>query len=411
MKMASDSQIESNATPATGSEILKPIFHRPNKKRKIYRRQHSDEDVESTSPTPLEPQPQSLDELIASSSVPLSAHARLSAGGEATDEDGDRGKVSMAELLRLRKLRKQRVGGVEFRAESVNRHGVLQHVEDDRSAYETEPRGGEVVPAVAAVRKFAPQTGTVGDVNKHMMAYVDSEMARRRSQTLMANTAQNLASSSNISSISGPGKEIRPHGGTTMIKESPQAVVNGKHGLAEVAAERQPAALGKLLEIDLGEESRTRNVELTNQARRRLDGEEIEGDSGSGSSGPQNKVRLGRDGKPWRGRKRRGSDDIKRDKLVDEVLRENRLEIYEPPPSAAEIEDDQAADDRIAEEFKREFLDAISARHRKKNPPAQASGRGPGGKKEEEVLKGPKLGGSRSARAAMRDQMLKNAKK
>jgi hypothetical protein len=34
-----------------------------------------------------------------------------------------------------------------------------------------------------------------------------------------------------------------------------------------------------------------------------------------------------------------------------------------------------------------------------------------GGKKEEEVMKGPKLGGSRSARAAMRETMLKSAKK
>ena len=37
-------------------------------------------------------------------------------------------------------------------------------------------------------------------------------------------------------------------------------------------------------------------------------------------------MRLGRDGKPWRGRKRRGSDDVKRDKMVEDVLRENRSE-------------------------------------------------------------------------------------
>ena len=39
----------------------------------------------------------------------------------------------------------------------------------------------------------------------------------------------------------------------------------------------------------------------------------------------QKKSRLGPDGKPWRGRKnRRGSDDIARDKWVDEFLHENR---------------------------------------------------------------------------------------
>ena len=36
------------------------------------------------------------------------------------------------------------------------------------------------------------------------------------------------------------------------------------------------------------------------------------------------KVPLKRNGKPWRGRRRRNSDDIKRDKLVEEVMRETR---------------------------------------------------------------------------------------
>lgn len=88
------------------------------------------------------------------------------------------------------------------------------------------------------------------------------------------------------------------------------------------------------------------------------------------------------------------------------------VEIYdEPPVESAAVNDDQAADDRIAEAFRKEFMDAVSARQRKKAAPAQAPGRGVGGKKEEEILKGPKLGGSRSARAAMRETLLKNAKK
>jgi hypothetical protein len=45
------------------------------------------------------------------------------------------------------------------------------------------------------------------------------------------------------------------------------------------------------------------------------------------------KIRLGPDGKPWRGgrRKRRGSDDIARDKLVEELLHENRREFLPDP--------------------------------------------------------------------------------
>lgn len=88
------------------------------------------------------------------------------------------------------------------------------------------------------------------------------------------------------------------------------------------------------------------------------------------------------------------------------------MEIYdepvEEPPTA---NDDQAADDRIAEAFRREFMDSVAARQRKKAAPAQPQARTAAGKKEEEALKGPKLGGSRTARAAMREHMLKNAKK
>jgi hypothetical protein len=89
------------------------------------------------------------------------------------------------------------------------------------------------------------------------------------------------------------------------------------------------------------------------------------------------------------------------------------VDVYEAPtpptagPSGAD-EDDGAADDRIAEEFKREFMDALAERQQKKKPAAPPGK--PGAKKDEEVLKGPKLGGSRSQRAAMRDLLLKKEK-
>jgi hypothetical protein len=87
------------------------------------------------------------------------------------------------------------------------------------------------------------------------------------------------------------------------------------------------------------------------------------------------------------------------------------VDIYdEVPAEPTTVDDDQAADDVIAEAFRKEFMDAVSQRQRKKAAPAQPPARGPGGKREEE-LKGPKLGGSRSARAAMRETLLKNVKK
>ena len=140
------------------------------------------------------------------------------------------------------------------------------------------------------------------------MAYIDSELAKRRTEG-----AQTLAQTSGFARP-GLGKEGESHGGVRK----------------EVEVQRQPAALGKLLEIDLGDEARSKNVMRTEQARRRLDGEEVEDEDKPQKPG---KVRLGRDGKPWRGRKRRGSDDVKRDKLVEEVLRENRRKYFIPSVS------------------------------------------------------------------------------
>jgi hypothetical protein len=92
------------------------------------------------------------------------------------------------------------------------------------------------------------------------------------------------------------------------------------------------------------------------------------------------------------------------------ILTYHTVDIYEePPPLAITASGDGEADDQIAEAFRREFMDAVSQRQRKKAV-AAAPARGPGGKKEEEVMKGPKLGGSRSARAAMREAQLKEMK-
>jgi hypothetical protein len=143
------------------------------------------------------------------------------------------------------------------------------------------------------------------------MAYIDSELAKR-SQAQAQAQAQSQVSHAHPP----PSASAQPSKSTTDTKK-------------ELDVQRQPAALGKLLEIDLGDEARNKNVERTNQARRRLDGEEIEDETVSGNK--TGKVRLGRDGKPWRGRKRRASDDIKRDKLVEEVLRENRCRLLSLP--------------------------------------------------------------------------------
>ena len=133
------------------------------------------------------------------------------------------------------------------------------------------------------------------------MAYIDSELAKRRLNAI------SLTGGNEDDTNRAPGPD------------------SGSSGTAKTSKslEKQPATLGKLLEIDLGNEARDRNVVRTEQARRRLGGEDVEDESATEGK-KSKKPKLGRDGKPWRERKRRTSEDIRRDKLVEEVLRENR---------------------------------------------------------------------------------------
>ena len=146
---------------------------------------------------------------------------------------------------------------------------------------------------------------------------------------------------------------------------------------------RVAAGQGRLEEVDLGSDA-TR----THKAWQRLAGEE---------KAPR--VRLGRDGTPYRSRKRRTSDAIRRDQMVDAVLSEAKLDFFEEAPPTPRF---AATDDDLLRAFRTEYFDSIEQRHPRK--PALP----PGAK---DAPKGPKLGGSRSARAAMREREEQAAKK
>ena len=344
---------------------------RSTKRRKFYRKRTDPEDESLPSPSSSPPpQPMTVDELI-------SHHAQVT---HIQDQGSNEDIPSFAGILRQRKAALRRKGGIEFsNAQSSNSttpqtNDALVVKEDDTPA-----------DIRAVIERFAPQTGQVSDVaDKHMyafpllasrlfldaatnvirMAYIDSELAKRQSQDQAASTNPLY------------GHELSPNG-----------------ALLDTGPNRQPAALGKLHEIDLGPDAKLRNIALTEAAQRKLEGLEPEVDQSTG------KVRLGRDGKPRRPRRRRNSEDVKRDKLVEEVMRESKLEIYDEPDEEAS-NDDQAADDRVAEQFRRDFMDAISSRRQR----AAQKKKSNKGKEKEVQPRGPKLGGSRSARAAMRER-------
>lgn len=92
-------------------------------------------------------------------------------------------------------------------------------------------------------------------------------------------------------------------------------------------AQRQPVSLGKIQEIDLGQDAMLRNARRTEMAVRKQNGEVVFEEE---RPPKPRKIRIGRDGKPMRprrGPKRRNSEDVQRDKLVEEVLRETKRKL------------------------------------------------------------------------------------
>ncbi|KAL4950067.1 hepatocellular carcinoma-associated antigen 59-domain-containing protein [Aspergillus filifer] len=271
--------------------------------------------------------------------------------------------VQTAEALRLRRLRRSRKGGIEF--STTSRPTADQTPQISLTAPTEEDIESERMRAICD--RFTAYTGQTVDVDKHMMAYIESELAKRYQR-------------------SGPGDTP----GSVPIAHSE---ANNQQPTTDLP-EREPASLGKLHEIDLGQEAKLRNIALTEEATRRLNG----GD-------PETVAESLPSDKPSRYRKRRTSEDIQRDRLVEEVLRESKLDVYDEPEDEEVVADDQAADDRVAEQFRRDFMDALQSRRRvARTKPTKQPGK-------VEAPKGPKLGGSRSARAAMREMQEKGPRK
>ncbi|KAH8704718.1 hepatocellular carcinoma-associated antigen 59-domain-containing protein [Talaromyces proteolyticus] len=274
---------------------------------------------------------------------------------------------SSSNVVRFRKSHRLRKGGIEF---STNRKEDL----DQNTQLESALEETETDILRARFDRFTAHTGQQVDVDKHMMEYIESELSKRqnRSQRGEGSTAASRADTADAS-----------------------------HLRKDSFSRREPASLGKLQEIDLGQEAKLQNIARTEAATRLMVGNPSL--SAVGSS--PNKSQVGKDIHMGRNRMR-NCEDLERDRLVDEVLRESKLDVYDEPEQELSQED-QAADDRIAEQFRRDFMEAIQSRRRTRTAPTTNNSK----VAKPEAPRGPKLGGSRSARAAMREMQEKIKKK
>ncbi|KAF5690778.1 hypothetical protein FDENT_3664 [Fusarium denticulatum] len=331
-----------SSEPAT-----EPVRFRTGKKRKVYRQRVQEDDASVAETISSHP--------TASASEPSHELTRKAPSDRAQDEE-----ESVAAALKLRNARRARLGGVAFRNtnrpddDMNNERALIPYDADDTSNNEPIMKG--------VADRFTHQTGRLTDLNdKHMMDYIESRLYNRA----VGNTSQNTLSAS----ASDPARQPSA---TTTNHESGRAVMQGQ-----------------LMEISLEDHSaRSENA--------------LQADSAADGGPRAKKPRLRRDGTPWRPRNRRDSDALKRDQIVDEILHETRRQ----NSHTAVADQDGAADARLAEEFRQQFLEDVAERQlRKKKATNQTTRAG-----TEEVLKGPKLGGSRNARAQMRDLLLKKEK-
>ena len=132
------------------------------KRRKFYRKRTDDgndiedETIHAVSNVGTATTPLTIDEL-------LSRHGHISDADE-RPSDGDT-QLSVAEILRRRKATQRRRGGIEFTnagADTKISSNVTRTIDTSADNEDT------LSETKTVVNRFAPQTGQVADVNKHM---------------------------------------------------------------------------------------------------------------------------------------------------------------------------------------------------------------------------------------------------
>ncbi|RPA83581.1 hypothetical protein BJ508DRAFT_413258 [Ascobolus immersus RN42] len=364
----------------------------PTKRRKFLRKRASSDDEDENTPKVQSQGDGSI--------------SQNTSGGASKDEDEGLGAnvSSLAELARLRKKAARSRQGLQLAVPTViptesskeKDSGCGDEVSDEKR--EEERLKAEELARITG--RFAKQTGQILDVDKHMMEYIEKRMSSKNASSTSAismNSALSTSTPQHVSQLSSSQSNLASDGNTQSAvcdltvgaasTSNPSSTSTDPRFSSDLQI--RGATLGKLHEVDLGEEAKMRNIARTEAATRRLEGKEPIQDE-EDLKGGKKKGRFKK--------RRRNSEDLQRDKLVEEVLKETRLELYDEVEKEEEPNDEEGAtDDRIVERFRKEFMDAMNLKRGRRRPVATTK------KDDKTKPRGPKLGGSRMARAAMRE--------
>ncbi|KAM3513051.1 hypothetical protein MY11210_003253 [Beauveria gryllotalpidicola] len=294
--------------------------------------------------------------------------------------DGAEASSSVQAALKLRQSRtKHRFrGGVGFGRNEPAAAAAHASSNDDTSLV---LRDAATTVAQGLPDRFMHQTGFIADADdKHMMAYVESRLSSRGGASAEQQQQQQQQQQKHLAVNDGSEKW------TWDMRRKTNAPGTMQTGTSTTS-------WTKLVEVQVPADLRSNNNNGKKRSRDAAD--------------------TTKQNPPRRRRNRRGSDDMKRDAMVEAFLHENKLDVYDVPAAAAAVTDtNRSADDALAENFRRQYMEEVAARRQRRRPALnqprmtqkqqahqQAVAAG-------EVLKGPKLGGSRNARAAVRDALL-----
>ncbi|TFB05669.1 hypothetical protein CCMA1212_001929 [Trichoderma ghanense] len=386
--MDEDAQTQHDGTNPT----IEPIRFRAGKKRKAYRQRTADEEAESPDATASAIQPAPVlpgaskqpgddesgrrgagdDDAAAETTTHAVADVEMGNGTGGDRDNQSESESAVAAALRLRNARRAaRRGGVGFRAEGRPGHNGNDDDEEAEHALVLREQDKEHERIVGGItNRFMHQTG--------LLTILDDKHIR------------------NATDPRDPSSSSQP------ASQAADALVSGDPAQQQQWRD-QPTRHGKLVEVDMSA----------------LDGGMSAAGSGNGNDyNKRRRVDKDTTGKPppRRGRNRRNSDDIARDALVEQFLHENRLDVYDVPsspftqPASSTPGADPSADDRLAEQFRQQYYTEQALRRKKKRPVTQQQQQKQQKQQSGEILKGPKLGGSRNMRAAVRDMLLQQEK-
>ncbi|KAJ4551148.1 hypothetical protein HRR93_003670 [Exophiala dermatitidis] len=312
-------------------------------------------------------------------------------GGNVDRDNEDGSEVDLPNLIRARKHLRRPVAGVQF---STTKTAARTDEEDADMAVARAEQAAD--KPIDISNRFVSSTGQAINMrftDRIRVAFIDAELARRRNRTVSPSNDAQQQNTEKDSEVETPPD--KPHTESTI--QSASATSN-------VPTLSHPATVRQLTEVDLGDSAHEINLARIQAALERAKSGQPPIPEEAAAPKPR-KPRIGRDGKPMkpRPRKRRNSEDLARDALVEQVLHEHKLDIYDVDdprrPKGLNGDDAEAgdADERLAEQFRQEFMDAMAERHHRH----KASGQSKTAGAAEKEPRGPKLGGSRAARAKM----------